>query len=207
MPSSLRDWSDRAGAFAAIVGILGALGLILACATVIARRSSHAAPPAASAVAPEETESADIPPESEFPVECERERLLGVRVPGEGISFVVLDTLRADRVGSVAPPPAGCDVVGIRLGVASDSDRPVDVKPFRFTLQDSQGRATEPATVATSGQVLPGPRLSVLDVYYGLERDARPTSLTIRGPKGGRVTLPAHVVRSARTPSREASDE
>jgi hypothetical protein len=194
----LAEWSGRATAVAAAIAVLALTGSTLAVLAAVGKRSARDV----TVARPDVTEAAPageaLPSESDFPVQADGKCLLGAYLRGTSAAFVVLDTLRADRGAGLSPPPAGQDLFGVRLGVATDAEKPIDAKLFAFRLEDDSGNAAPSVTVATTGRLLPGPELSVMDVYFALDRGRQPMRLLIDGPRGTSLVLPAQPVRSER---------
>jgi hypothetical protein len=199
--SGLGEWGGRAATavllmLAAMLVGLALLGVSLAgrVARTNARHGDSVPPnPSAPAAAAEGT-----PSESDFPVGVGGRRLLGAYLKGTGAAFVVLESLTEDRIAGISPPPEGQYLFGLRLGMATDSEKPIDADLFSFSLEDGDGRLSPAITVATTGRLLPGPDLNVIDVYFALDRDRLPKYLVVDGPRSTRLLLPAQVVESER---------
>lgn len=194
----LAEWSDRATVVAAAIAVLALAGSTLAVLAAVGQRSARDVTVVRPDVADAAPAGDAIPSESDFPVQADGRRLLGAYLRGTSAAFVVLDTLRADRGAGLSPPPPGQDLFGVRLGVATDAEKPTDAKLFAFRLEDDGGNTAPSVTVATTGRLLPGPELSVMDVYFALDRGRQPKRLLIDGPRGTSLVLPARPVQSER---------
>ncbi len=197
----LAEWSRRSIAVAGAIALVAVVGSGLA---ILAATQRHATGLAVARPEPGPEgvggtlAGESLPGESEFPVRSDDRRLLGGYLKGTGVAFVVLDTVRADRIAGLRPPPEGSDLFGVRLGVATDSEKPLDAKPFTFAIADDGGRLSPSLTVSTTGRLLPGPELNIVEAYFALERDREPRRIVIESPKGARLTLPAQPIESER---------
>jgi hypothetical protein len=143
-------------------------------------------------------QAADVPRHDDFPVRVGGQELLGAYLKGTGTAFVVVDQLRCDRVGGAPPPPAGHDLFGVRVGVATDSAEAVDPGQFVLGLIDADNTAHGPVSMAVPGRIPPGPKLSYVEAYFALPFEAKPSALVVSAGRKEALRLPACPVPAPR---------
>jgi len=174
--------------FAAAIAVVAGIGLLAALVVGVGGRVGAPERPVPHLATPE---VADLPRTDDFPVRVAGRELRGAYLKGAGTAFVVVDQLRCDRVGGAPPPPAGHDLFGVRVGVATDSAEAVDPGQFSFSLVDTRNTTYEPVAVTAPGRIPPGPRTSYVEAYFALPFDARPSTLLISARGKTTLRMPA----------------